>query len=199
MRMISSGPGRGFLVPGSPFSTGELSAMALAGDIHSILSGVWCTAPPPWTLADRAAAVQTLLVDRPVAMVCGDAAAWIHTGGALPAVIELTTHRFHRPERHRSLHPLRVVEWDLAEAESVLIAGTPVATPERTAFDLLFHESSESHVLQRLAALAQRPEQPVDVERLRERVRAAGRRPGKLHAVGLLDRFQRETCAHPCR
>lgn len=170
--------------------------MALAGDIHSILSGVWCTAAPPWNPADRATAVQTLLTDRPVISVCGDAAAWIHAGGALPDVIELTTHRFHRPDRRRSLHPLRIVDWDLTEAEHELIAETPVTTPERTAFDLLFHEANESHVLQRLAALCQQPEEPLDTTRLRQRIRDAGRRPGKLHAVKLLDRFQREGHIH---
>ncbi|MBG6083456.1 hypothetical protein [Zhihengliuella flava] len=178
-----------FYRPGQPFAAGELSAMALAGDLYPMLSGLWTSVVPPWTAQQRADGIWALLNECQAQAACGAAAAWIYTAGPGPDVIEYTSAHPLRRGRQSRLQPVRCVERDLRPEDLRLVAGATITSPERTAFDLLFYGEDDAHIVRDVGALHRSGCEPVDLSRLRQRIHRARRRPGKVRALDLLDQL----------
>ncbi|MDF2992181.1 MAG: SAM-dependent methyltransferase [Microbacterium sp.] len=119
--------------PGERLSLAELTAACLDGDLVGI-GGGYMPADAAETRWMRARSLALLAGARWAAVRL--TAAWIH-GGVL---IEPSTHHLQRADtrRARMSHDGRVVCHDtlLDPADIVVIAGVPVAAPERTLADL---------------------------------------------------------------
>lgn len=124
--------------PGSPFTAAELQAMAADGVLRHVLADVFVPAAESGTSGARARAAQTLLGPqiRSRAVLCGEAAAWVHLSGRHPQRIHIIA--ADATPRPNMSEPLlwQVHKVPLSPAETMRVGGVAVTTPERTAEDI---------------------------------------------------------------
>jgi hypothetical protein len=170
------------LAPGI-LGVAELHAARLDGEVFLVDE---CFAPidevdSPWL---RARALACIVPPRHVAEL--DSALWIHSIRARPPSL----HRLAVPRNDRAKYPpsIRCVvrEIDHAPHESVIISGLAVTTLERTLFDLAMAGGDRDADV--LALLARSPGAG---KACMNRLTASVKLPGKLDALGRLERWRR--------
>lgn len=126
--------------PGHPFISPELQTLLREGALHHLIDDVYLPAGyqvNPQVRAEAAARILTARI-RKEAVLCGETAAWVHTGGPAPERVALiiSTARRHRPADG--------LDWQLHQvpvsSEELICLGEPgtppVTRPQRTAEDL---------------------------------------------------------------
>lgn len=123
--------------PGRPFTAAELQSLIADGALHRVVADVHAPIGVRPSMSLRARAMNLLLADSPGVdpIVCGEAAAWVHHGGAAPSRLTVVTRTAHRVRRSAGLawqfHQVGLDDEDVMEVRRL-----PVTTPLRTAGDL---------------------------------------------------------------
>lgn len=122
---------------GRPFTAAELQALVADGVLHRVVADVHAPAQVRPSMSLRARAMNLLLADSPgvAPVVCGEAAAWVHHGGAAPHRLTVVTRTAHRV-RHSSGLAWQFHQLGLTGEDVMQVRSLPVTTPLRTAGDL---------------------------------------------------------------
>ncbi|WP_309079704.1 hypothetical protein [Zhihengliuella sp.] len=173
---------------GAPFGVGELSAMAREGLLRDILTNVWVEARAGDSPTVRARAAACAAGPVAYTAVGGFSAAWVYGCAPVPRRLELYVSSFQRlPRSAAERMPIRCLEQSLEPAEIQRVAAVRVATPLRTAFDLLWREEPDDVVVRTASRLISLRALAVDAGALHEAVAGSRRRPGKVRALERLD------------
>ncbi|PXA65220.1 hypothetical protein CVS29_11150 [Arthrobacter psychrochitiniphilus] len=175
------------LAPGTQFTASELSAMTLDGVICHVFGQIFRPSSLPETPTVRAAAlalaVPAYLSHR--AVLGQLSAAWVHGCAPLPEVISLLVANDGNSVSLPRSSGASIRQVSLAVQEVMVLGGTPVTRPLRTAVDVA---RSAPELLARtvLQTMAEQPLLDCSLERLLCAIQAAPHVPGKIRAQELV-------------
>jgi len=185
----------GLYVPHDPFSPTELSAMAYHGILRAQFGPYYVDADLPDTATQRAKAVRMAAEH----IITGDwtatllTAAWIHTGGQAPEMLEAGTAEYQKSRSQPGVHPmaLRHVDYlqrpELAEDDLLVIGGVVVTSVALTIEDLLRLGGTPRHQ-SRALELTKMIHLDTLVDRFQSKAHLPGMDTANYQLEGLLDK-----------